>query len=911
MTSQTVAALCVWIVLCCGVFARGAAAADQPPRVVPLDASAQSFRLYEGVTLLIDNPEGRPFKLSLDVRDLNLTEPCSGDMLFKVYDPAGKAVVREVIPDDGVATLPTETPAGGWGHESWYYLFQYNRGVTPALRWTAFTAPDRLAATPARTFDRDIAPSELAKATKAAAGVYRVVLVGTRDHVVTVRVDPALKWAVGANPFLLHPVGGELKKRFIYIPKGVTGINMAIVENDRPRSRKFTLRDEAGNVVAQGKADTVAGFAEAKPAKPGEWDEKVFSFELGDGPNAYMVQCALILAKMPGNVRPFPMQVPAFFAPDAATAKALRGGAIYHDGQTFWQPAQVRMHEWLKTLKPEDFAVKSADGAEAKEIMIQNPGGRGAGLDLAPNRNAEFIPLNGVHEQAPLSDTIMFSYDLHRNKQALNVAIRDIAGALNTIGPSDHVMNATWKGMANLAYEFGTYRFHTWRSSWRLIQEKDTPAEARELVREMIGNGADRLAFCRSWERVNGNAFTTVLCGLRYAAEGTQDPMNKRLFETFYDRFVNGGFGARTGRGPSGLIQEAFVYDNHYGSYTIATAGSVARDLKDERFIALVDGFRKFYSYTLNPEVAAAPFSGRTNHNPSMQIDTDGPYAFRGLPGPDFTETINNANEFFAARRKGYYVLSYHGRMTPKWMSEGFRGQMGWSGGVLCQFVVPGKGTVLASTIDPPGYGTNMHPSQWRTFRINSIVGVTTDGKPLVASDCEHLNARLEGNKAIGSGEVRDSSVNATRSYTYNADHVLVEAKLRLTDDDASLNSWFKNAFRGCVSEAWEMIPFVANKLAPVKEGDDPKTSVRVLGADGKEAGVLTDALIEGQAIVIDRGGFGVRIELEKPMKVKRGAGDTVMIQLIEGRPMGPLDDKGKPNAEDAAIRYKLVPFGG
>jgi hypothetical protein len=60
---------------------------------------------------------------------------------------------------------------------------------------------------------------------------------------------------------------------------------------------------------------------------------------------------------------------------------------------------------------------------------------------------------------------------------------------------------------------------------------------------------------------------------------------------------------------------------------------------------------------------------------------------------------------------------------------------------------------------------------------------------------------------------------------------------------------------------------------------------------------------------VIDRGGFGVRIELEKPMEVKRGVGDTVMIRLLEGMPPGPRYPQAVPNVDAATIRYKIVPF--
>lgn len=892
--------LAAFVLLCCGLLAAvSAQAAPVQATLAPVDPAGATFRLYEGVTFLVHNPDGKAFNVDVDVRDFNLVEPGPREVLCKVYDPTGKAVVREIIPDDGVTTPITQLPTGGWDHEGWFYAYQNNSGAPPMLKWSPFTAADRLAATPVRTFKHPIAGG--------AKGVYRVVLMGSKDHVVTVKIDGGLSWAVGGSPVFLHPVGDMLKKRYVYIPKNTNGLFIGLIEYDTPRTRKFTLKDDTGKVITEGTAGAGIGFGEAKPAKPGDWDDKVFTFELSDGPNACMAYFSLMSPKMEGMVRPVPAATPAFFAPDEKTARALQNGAIYHDGQVFWQQHQVRLYEWLKTVKPEEAEPMGADGKPVKRIEIKNGNVAASyGIELAPNRNAEYLPLNGPHERGPIADTVMFSYDLHHNKAALNLAIKSLASGLRTLGPNDTPVNATWKGTANLAYTFGTYSWHWWRPAWRILQEKDTPEPVREIVREAITNAADRLAFCRGGERINGNAFSTVVCGLRYAYAGTGDKLNEELFNTFYERFTTGGWGPRVGLGPSGPIQEEFAYDAHYGSYPIFTWGAVSSDLKDPRFIKVRDRLLNFYSYIQNDEVSACGYSSRTAHNPDIPVVKDGPLAWKGYPGPDLTESVNGANEFFAARRKSYYILTYHGRMTPKWQGAGFMGQMGWSGGMMLDFVVPGKGTVLASTMDAPGYGNHMHPSEWRTFRIHSLVGTTADGVPLISSDCEHPDAKLDGNTLTGSGEVRLSSVRATRSYTYNPDHVVAKVSLRMTDDDGFLGFWFKSPFRGYVTEAWEMLPFIA-----ATRGKPGQTTATVIGADGKDLGDLKEAPIEGKTVVIDRGGFGVKIELAKPTMLKRGAGNTVMIQAVVPSGNGPRDPaKQKPNVDEVSLEYKIIPFG-
>ena len=116
----------------------------------------RTFRLSEGVTLFVLNPDGRAFTVSLDVRDLNLLANGPRETLFKVYDPDGVPVVREIIPDDGCggANFPDRT--GGWDHELQYYANLYVKGTLPLFRWSAGPSPERLKTLVARTFDRPI-----------------------------------------------------------------------------------------------------------------------------------------------------------------------------------------------------------------------------------------------------------------------------------------------------------------------------------------------------------------------------------------------------------------------------------------------------------------------------------------------------------------------------------------------------------------------------------------------------------------------------------------------------------------------------------------------------------------------------------------------------------------------------------
>jgi hypothetical protein len=625
---------------------------------------------------------------------------------------------------------------------------------------------------------------------------------------------------------------------------------------------------------------------------PGAFDDQVLTVEVSPGAGDFLVGLKFKLAKDAEVTYRGDRIAPAVFAPGATTAKAVQGGAIYHDGKVFWHGFQVRLHDWLKKLTPKDFEVHNATGELASPALeYEKPKTKLAALPTRPG----FLPLNGPYWKPPLCDVIMHHYPAHQNRAALHVALRDLNAGLRNIGPHDHVSVAVGGPFANLAYEFGNYAWHYWRPAWRILQQSDAPEEVKEIVREAFLVAGDRLAFCRTWERVNGNSFAQVLSALRYCHEATGDPLQKELFDTYWQRFTTGGWGERVGVGPSGPVQEGFAYAYHYGSYILTTWQSILADLKDERFQKVHDGVRTWFSYTMADEsIPAGPWSARTHYPPHWKIETDGPFAWKGLPGPEFTVSINNANEFFAVRRKNYYALTYHGRLSPKWESNAHPGQSGYGGGMLCQLHVPGKGPVLASTLNG-AYGENMDVSLWREFRLHTLAGIQADGAPFVSGDSEHPNARLTKNEVVSSGEIRNTPLRVQRSFTFDPDGIACRVQLDETLDSDLLNLWLKNSLRGKVREAYEMIP-----VLPKQRGKPADTIVKFLDGAGREIASNGKDPVEASTIVVDRSGFGVRVILDKTRPVSLSLNRTLMIRLA---------DRVVP-AKDVTMSYRLVPFG-
>ena len=827
-----------------------------------------THRLYDGLTAFVNNPEGKEFTLDLDVRDINHRMHGPSELLVKIYDPEGKLVAREIIPDDGVLAHTTNPWAAGWDHEAWYYATSYSRGMQPQVRWSAFSDPTRLAAMQKRSFQY--------KVKSGLKGVYRILLVGTPDHYVTLRLPEDLPYSVAGSPEWIHGHHDQYRKSYIYVPKTTRTINVLFLQLDEPATRNFTLRKDTSEVLAKGSGSN--GLVQVPVEASGTLDDQILTLEVSEGRGDFLLNVTHQLANEFVPVRAKTQAVTALLSPDKETARATQGGAIYHDGQVFWQRHQVRLHDWLKKLNQEDFAYPP-------ELEVRT-GFVSVGSHNSPKQGS--------------ADRLMHSWMQHRDKRVLNAAYKDMLFGMRLIGHGDHVAIGPKR---NLAYEQGCYTFFWYRPAWRILQETDAPTEVKEAIQDFIIQTGDRLGFCRTISTGNGNAFGSLMAGLRYCYAASGDTLQKKLFEDCWKRFTTGGYGDRFGIGPSGGLQESLGYDFHYGSYVMRGWNAVIADFQDERFIHSRNRMWNLYSYIWSPE-PANPWSGRTAI-PKTAGDTYDPlhdtYSWKGYGGADFVTEVNDHNEWFAARRKNYYVVTYHGRLTPTWQGEGFHGQIGLGGGGITQLQVPGHGQVITSR--PNGdYGSGMHVSEWQNFHVHSLVGTTTDGQPLVGANSEHFNAKLEGDTVTSSGNVRQSSVNLTRSYQFGKHAIECEVQMNPAQHDNVFSIWGGlPKLRGKVTEAWEMIPF-ADLPKPQGRPRPEKGRTRVEALmNNQEAIPLTEEAIEAQGVLVDRGGYGMLIEFDKARAVHRGLHDTLMIEVA----------KGYTPAAEVGMKYRILPYAG
>ncbi len=825
--------------------------------------SSTAFRLYDSVVCLFEVGESEAeVRVDLDVRDLNYASRGPSEMLVRIYDPEGKAVVRQVIPDDGVNARAAGPWFSGWDHEAWYYATCYSRGLEPGVRFSALTEPGRVAQMPARRFSYDI--------KQAKPGVYRMVLAGTSDLIVTVASNQPRALGVMGSPDWLVGRGDQFEKSYFFIPKGTVGVTLRMLEMEQPFGRGARVLDAQGNVVCAITPGQMLSEVSFKFAKAGAFDDQLFKLEVDSGEHDYLIEVRLDQPKKARNWRGQP-GVFAALCPDAGTARALKGGAIYHDGRVFWQGYQVRLYDWLKTLTNEQKTLP-------------------AGLATA---GEPFVSVGSHETPGPQSaDRILHDYPAHKDARALNAALTDMLEGMMLMGPADHVMHGR-----NLAYEMGTYSFFYHRPAWLLLRKYPAPGLAAEAIGEFALQVGDRLAFCRGIELVNGNSLASLIQGLRYCVEATQDPLLASLYETYWDRFRNRGFGDRFGVGPSGGVQESFGYDHHYGGYILRGWRAGMKDLNEPRFKEVYDGVLELYSYTWSPDGVFAPWSSRTKNKPPGAA-YEGVPAWKGYGTGDVTGSIRDANEWVFARRANYYTVAYFGRIDPTWLGEGFHGQIGFGGGTLCQVYVPDKGTVIGSSLNGD-YGRGMHLSQWPGFHIHSLVGTTTDGKPFVAANSQPVVRWEKPNTVIASGEVRESSVRYERSYTFGPDGIACKVALNRSGVESVFDIYGgANNLRGALRECHEMIPYVAAVQA---KGKPEVQVVFLMPGNGEKATAATRQAQTTRTILLKRAGFGAVITLDQPRPVKLGENQTLLIELCT---------QDTP-AEKIAISYMIQPFSG
>lgn len=306
------------------------------------------WRPRENLLFHMKDELGSGFRLRFTVRDMNTYIHAPAPLYFQVVGPDDRILVSARLEDDGIT-------GGNFVHQDGIYdpfadfrYRQYHRANTPGgmppgkSRSPYLRNPEKL---PFRVVELDVPAG--------GKGLYRVLVTGRWDHFISMTSDRPIPTAIHPGTGPLAVVGKSLAKSWFYVPEDAKDIVISVTEEELPYSVKMTLRDESGKIVDSAKAKGFCTFLMPRNIRKGA----VYQLE--------------IAGAKPGTClhgRGFPF----VFAPDAATAKAIRGGLEMDEkGRTSLHHFTRVFRNWSDRLKAADLEVKAAPGRHKKTLEFQ------------------------------------------------------------------------------------------------------------------------------------------------------------------------------------------------------------------------------------------------------------------------------------------------------------------------------------------------------------------------------------------------------------------------------------------------------------------------------------------------------------------------------------------------------------
>ena len=120
-------------------------------------------------------------------------------------------------------------------------------------------------------------------------GIYRILVVGCIDHYVTLKIDPALPYAIAGHPDWIHGQKQQWQKSYVYVPRGSVGMFAMFAEYDEPRQRTVIIRAPDGKELVSGKPGQIFWKDQIAFDAPGQYDDKVLTVEVGPGAGDFLL----------------------------------------------------------------------------------------------------------------------------------------------------------------------------------------------------------------------------------------------------------------------------------------------------------------------------------------------------------------------------------------------------------------------------------------------------------------------------------------------------------------------------------------------------------------------------------------------------------------------------------------------
>lgn len=288
------------------------------------------WRPREWLIFHMQDDAGGGFQLHLTVRDMNTYMQGARPVHIAVVGPRDEILVRHQLPDDGI-TSGDDTYRDGiydtfadFRYREWQRVHAdatVDKSRTPWLK-----RPQDL---PARAVQLNV--------PDAGPGLYRVTVIASWDHWISITPDRPIATGVHPGPGPLYVHGDRLAHgAFLWVPGGTQHIGLSLSEEVEPFTGLLELRTQDNRVVARRQAKTFSTYIVDDAPQPG---------------SVYQVRAEAAAAGACLHI----VGLPPVLSPDAATARRLHGGmTIDAQGRRTLHQHQRVLDHWQDGLTEAD-----------------------------------------------------------------------------------------------------------------------------------------------------------------------------------------------------------------------------------------------------------------------------------------------------------------------------------------------------------------------------------------------------------------------------------------------------------------------------------------------------------------------------------------------------------------------------
>ena len=266
------------------------------------------WRPREWLIFHLQDEQGDGFGLDLTVRDMNTYLQGPRPVMIWVVGPRDKTLARQIIEDDGIVSGDERyrdgiyDPYADFRYREWHRVHSPG-GYPPGKERSPYLETPQQR--PARTLHLQI--------PAAGPGLYRVVVVASWDHWISLTTDRPIPAGVHPGPGPLYVHGDRLAETYFYVPSTTQQIGLMTTEEIEPYSGRMELADPDGQVIEATVASTFATYLIHEPA------EKDAIYRLS------------VSGAAPGTCL-HALGFPFVLCPDPETARLIHGG-IQVDGR--------------------------------------------------------------------------------------------------------------------------------------------------------------------------------------------------------------------------------------------------------------------------------------------------------------------------------------------------------------------------------------------------------------------------------------------------------------------------------------------------------------------------------------------------------------------------------------------------